>query len=182
MPETPDQTTDRSRYPAHPRHVKTARRRAERVVAGWGAAPETVDVVCVLSEFVTNAGTHTRRPQGREVGVTLRLLRSFVRIEVCDAASTQTTLRNPGAAQKPDGRRGLVLVDQLCHGRWGSVEEVIGKTMWAEIPLTPTTERTPQEPSAVDILPALKGARSRLPGGGRKELGVSVSFNGPCRG
>ncbi|MFE9647488.1 ATP-binding protein [Streptomyces sp. NPDC006365] len=154
MPEPPEPTTDRCRYPAHRRQVGIARRRAERVVAGWGLDQEVVDnVTSVLTELVTNAVIHARTPKGREVGVTLRLLDSLVRIEVRDADSTllaATSERSEDTAlqQLPDNGRGLLLVDRLCQGRWGSVEEIIGKTVWAEIPLTKAAAGPVQEPSA----------------------------------
>jgi anti-sigma regulatory factor (Ser/Thr protein kinase) len=155
MPEPPEPTTDRSRYPAHPRQVGNARRRAERVVAGWGADHQTVDSVSsVLTELVTNAVIHARTPKGREVGVTLRRLDSVVRIEVRDADSTPLTApTEPSESmpvyQLPGNGRGLLLVEQLCNGRWGSAEEVIGKTVWAEIPLMLASE----EPSPDEVHP-----------------------------
>jgi anti-sigma regulatory factor (Ser/Thr protein kinase) len=154
MPEPPEPTTDRSRYPAHPRQVANARRRAQRVVTGWGADQETADnVASVLTELVTNAVLHVRMPGGREVGVTLRLLASLVRIEVRDADSTllarpSELSENTAVQQMPGDGRGLLLVDRLCEGRWGSAEEVIGKTVWAEIPLARAAEEPAQEPSA----------------------------------
>jgi serine/threonine-protein kinase RsbW len=129
--------TDRSRYPAHPRQAANARRRAERVLVGWGVEREAVEDVCVVvSELVTNAVVHARTPRGREVGVTLLLLDRVVRVEVRDA---DPTLLRP-LPEHADGAtflgrgRGLVVVDCLCTGRWGSVAEVIGKAVWAEIP------------------------------------------------
>ncbi|MET9913470.1 ATP-binding protein [Streptomyces sp. NPDC006476] len=137
MPEPPEPTTDRSRYPGHPRRVANARRRAERVLVCWGVEREAVEDVCgVVSELVTNAVVHARTPRGREVGVTLMLLGHVVRVEVRDA---DPTLLRPiselaDGTSLPGRGRGLLVVDRLCGGRWGSVAEVIGKTVWAEIP------------------------------------------------
>ena len=161
MPEPPEPTTDRSRYPAHPRQVANARHRAERVVGGWNAGQETIEnVSAVVSELVTNAVIHARTPKGREVGLTLLLLDSVVRVEVRDADPTLLTAPAapsdcPGVDHLPGNGRGLLLVDQLCGGRWGSVEEVIGKTVWAEIHLIrPTAEdATAQHPP--DVQPEL---------------------------
>jgi Putative regulator of cell autolysis len=161
MPEPPEPTTDRSRYPAHPRQVANARRRARRVVAGWGADQETVDnVASTLTELVTNAVIHARTPRGREVGVTLRLLDSLVRIEVRDADSTllagpSEPSESTAVQQMPGNGRGLLLVDRLCNGRWGSAEEVIGKTVWAEIPLTRSAGEPAWELSADEPDPGL---------------------------
>lgn len=67
-------------------------RRAERVAVGWGADQETVDnFSSVVSELVTNAVIHARISRGREVGVTLLLLDSVVRVEVRDADPTLLT-------------------------------------------------------------------------------------------
>jgi anti-sigma regulatory factor (Ser/Thr protein kinase) len=152
MADPPEPTTDRSRYPAHPRQVANARRRAERVVGGWGADRETVDnVSSVLTELVTNAVVHARTPRGREVGVTLLLLDSVVRVEVRDADPTPLSASSApadstGVKHLPGNGRGLLLVDRLCEGRWGSVEEVIGKTVWAEIPLNRAADEPAEHP------------------------------------
>jgi len=138
MPAPPGPTTDRTRYTRHPVQVAAARHRAQRVVTGWGANRETAEnVSAVVSELVTNAVIHARTPRGREVGVTLILLDSVVRIEVRDADSTLPTLppEPPDPTDLFSTGRGLLYVDSLCGGRWGSAEEVIGKTVWAEVPL-----------------------------------------------
>ncbi|MFJ9381124.1 ATP-binding protein [Streptomyces sp. NPDC101455] len=145
MPAPPEPTTDRTRYTRHPMQVAGARHRAQRVVTGWGASRETVEnVSAVVSELVTNAVIHARAPRGREVGVTLLLLDSVVRIEVRDADATLPTLppEPPDLTDLPSGR-GLLYVDRLCGGRWGSAEEVIGKTVWAEVPLESVASDAP---------------------------------------
>ena len=166
MPEPPEPTTDRSRYPAHPRQVASARRRAERVVGGWDAGQETVEnVSAVVSELVTNAVIHARTRKGREVGLTLLLLDSAVRVEVRDADPTLLTAPaapsdHTGVEHLPGNGRGLLLVDQLCEGRWGSVEEVIGKTVWAEVRLIrAAAEDEPAPPDTQSALCQRSGAQ-----------------------
>ncbi|SNX88691.1 anti-sigma regulatory factor (Ser/Thr protein kinase) [Streptomyces sp. TLI_55] len=161
MPLPPEPTTDRSRYPAHPRQVGIARKRAEGVAARWGADQRTVDsVASVLAELVANAVIHACAPRGHEVGVTLRLLDNYLRIEVRDAdpaplAPCAEPSEQADLQHLADNGRGLLLVDQLCDGRWGSADEVIGKTVWAEVPLRRAAENSAQEPLATEPDPDL---------------------------
>ena len=136
--------TDRARYPSRRAYVKNARHRAQRVLDDW-KLPESVvtDVAYVVNELVSNAITHARVPKGREVGVTIRLLDSVVRVEVRDADHTKPEVQKlPDLILKGDLReapehgRGLRIVEALS-ARWGVTEEVIGKTVWADISLTP---------------------------------------------
>jgi serine/threonine-protein kinase RsbW len=144
MPEVPEQRTDRARYPSHRTQVKNARHRAERVVREWGVGAEVVaNVVSVVDELVANAVTHARVPKGREVGVTIWLLDSVIRVEVRDADATPPTPRKSaelmddyGVQDLSEEGRGLLLVELLFQ-RWGSSTEVIGKTVWAECALYP---------------------------------------------
>ncbi|MCH5677264.1 ATP-binding protein [Streptomyces sp. CME 23] len=123
--------------------MASARRRAVRVLVGWGVEREAVENVCVVvSELVTNAVVHARTPRGREVGVTLLLLDRVVRVGVRDAdprllpplCEFAEGIELAAGMTVPGRGRGLVVVDCLCDGRWGSTEEVIGKTVWAEVP------------------------------------------------
>jgi anti-sigma regulatory factor (Ser/Thr protein kinase) len=144
MTRTPDQRTDRVRYPSHRAQVKNARQRTARVLGEWGLSDDTTAaVVAVVDELVVNAVIHARVPRGREVGVALRLLDTVVRVEVRDADRTEPNpckpldLTNKPSAQDiqeiPEGGRGLLLVELLSE-RWGCLPEIIGKTVWAEIP------------------------------------------------
>ncbi|MCW8382384.1 ATP-binding protein [Streptomyces justiciae] len=161
MPLPPEPTTDCSRYPAHPRQVGIARKCAEGVATRWGADQQTVDsVASVLTELVANAVIHACTPRGREVGVTLRLLDNYLRIEVRDADPTSLAPCAEPSEQADlqhlaGNGRGLLLVDQLCDGRWGSADEVIGKTVWAEVPLRRAAENSAQEPLATEPDPDL---------------------------
>jgi hypothetical protein len=53
--------------------------------------------------------------------------------EVSDASSTAPHLRR--ARLSDEGGRGLLIVAQLAQ-RWGSRHTRVGKTIWAEPPLT----------------------------------------------
>ncbi|WP_344443640.1 ATP-binding protein [Streptomyces kunmingensis] len=127
--------TDRSRYLAHPAQIRKARHHAERVLSAWGVASGTAEaVVHVADELASNAVRHVRTAQGREFGVTLRLLETIVRVEVRDADPTLPILVAPGEDLDADGGRGLLIVERLSAS-WGSTPEVLGKTTWADIPL-----------------------------------------------
>lgn len=145
MPEPPEPTTGRPRCPAHPRRVANARRRADRVLAVRGANQETVgNVSCVVSELVTSAVVHARTPKGREVGGCLPLLDHVQRLEVrgADPASL-TPASGPTRGTHLLGRgRGLLVAARSCKGRWGSAEEIIGKTVWE--PRSPVSGPSPR--------------------------------------
>ncbi|MEU5060075.1 MULTISPECIES: ATP-binding protein [unclassified Streptomyces] len=126
---------DRSRYPSHPAQVRSARHHAEQVLRDWGVGDSTTDAVLyVAGELASNAVRHARTLQGREFGMTLRLLESIVRVELRDPDPTLPTEVAPGEDLEADGGRGLLIVERLASS-WGSAPEVLGKTIWADIPL-----------------------------------------------
>ncbi|MFE4256413.1 ATP-binding protein [Streptomyces sp. NPDC056910] len=126
--------TDRSRYPSHPAQVRSARHHAEQVLREWGVGDSTTDaVVYVACELTSNAVRHARTTQGREFGMTLRLLESIVRVEVRDPDPTLPAPAD-GEDLEADSGRGLLIVDRLTSS-WGSAPDVLGKTIWADIPL-----------------------------------------------
>jgi anti-sigma regulatory factor (Ser/Thr protein kinase) len=127
--------TDRSRYPSHPAQVRGARHHAEQVLHDWGVSNSTMDAaVYVAGELASNAVRHARTSQGREFGMTLRLLESFVRVEVRDPDPNLPAPVVPGEDLEADSGRGLLIVERLASS-WGSAPEVLGKTIWADIPL-----------------------------------------------
>ncbi|MFF4725017.1 ATP-binding protein [Streptomyces mirabilis] len=82
-----------------------------------------------MSELITNAIRYGSPP------IHLRLNRDTALIcEVSDASSTAPHLRR--ARLSDEGGRGLLIVAQLAQ-RWGSRHTRTGKTIWAELPLTP---------------------------------------------
>ncbi|MFE4719423.1 ATP-binding protein [Streptomyces sp. NPDC056728] len=127
--------TDSSRYPSHPVQVRSARHHAEQVLRDWGVGDSTTDaVVYVACELASNAVRHARTSQGREFRLTLRLLENIVRVEVRDPDPTLPADIAQEEDLEADGGRGLLIVDRLASS-WGSAPEVLGKTMWADIPL-----------------------------------------------
>lgn len=84
----------------------------------------------VLSELITNALTHARRPRGRLIETRFECLGDGVRIEVHDANDNKPE-RQKVSAEAESGR-GLALVDALTDGHWGVGDrEGVGKMVWA---------------------------------------------------
>ncbi|MET7741998.1 ATP-binding protein [Streptomyces sp. NPDC005385] len=131
-----DFRTDRTRYPTHGAYVKTARDRIQKTASDWGIPKSVVDdLALITSELVTNAVLHVSPASSREIGVTLYLSPSLVRLEVRDSSYETPVVRQ--ATQEEQNGRGLLLVSLLAN-RWGSREQVVGKTVFAEIDLKPS--------------------------------------------
>ncbi|MFE2062163.1 ATP-binding protein [Streptomyces sp. NPDC059467] len=121
--------------------ARHARHHAVRRMEEWGfpaASDASCTVALVVAELAANAVRHGRVP-GHTFGLRLGLdiTAGLVRVEVADAA---TTRKPPAAAPLsfPDGEsgRGLLLVDALALW-WGCVSRhPVGKTVWAEVPVT----------------------------------------------
>lgn len=129
-----EQRTFRARYPSHPARVKVARREAEHAAQSWRlCSAASSSLVLVASELVANAVIHAKTPRGRQVGLTMRLLETVVRVEVRDADSTPPTPPSDRDVEAiSEGGRGLLLVESISL-KWGVQLEVFGKTVWAEI-------------------------------------------------
>lgn len=138
-----DQTQEEiAQFASTPRGARLARRLAVRCMEEWGhssASDVSGTVALVVGELVANAVRHGRVP-GHDFRLRLVLdeAAGLVRIEVADAAAG----RRPPTALPfscPDGEsgRGLLLVDALAE-RWGwEPREAVGKTVWAEVPVSP---------------------------------------------
>ncbi|MGP3777031.1 ATP-binding protein (plasmid) [Streptomyces sp. SDT5-1] len=136
-------TKDRSRYASYPAQVRAVRRHVTKVLRDWGVDDTTLhDVVAVADELASNAVRHAGTAQGREFGMTLRLLETLIRVEVRDADPNLPDLRSPEEDLDAEGGRGLMLVDGLA-ANWGSSPEVLGKTVWADIQLAPSEQAAP---------------------------------------
>ena len=125
------------RLRATARGARLARRLTASSLASWGYpyesdANETAQLL--VSELATNAVTHGRVP-GRDFELRLMLLpeEDTLRIEVSDTRGERRpqVLR---AAFGDEHGRGLIVVDALSR-TWGVRERIVGKTVWAEIPL-----------------------------------------------
>ncbi|MFD9218631.1 ATP-binding protein [Streptomyces sp. NPDC060064] len=86
----------------------------------------------IVAELAANAVTHARVP-GRDFELRLALCPTTLRIEVSDARGDREPAPKPPTPDSETGR-GLLLVDALSTD-WGVADRVIGKTVWAELPL-----------------------------------------------
>ncbi|MCX5361645.1 ATP-binding protein [Streptomyces sp. NBC_00124] len=127
-----------TRLSATPRGARLARRLTAQQLDAWGH-PYDSDVNAtaqqVVAELAANAVTHARLP-GRDFELRLGLLHPesepTLRIEVSDPRADRPLryVTDPDA----EGGRGLLLVTLLSR-TWGVTERVVGKTVWAELPL-----------------------------------------------
>ncbi|MFJ1735082.1 ATP-binding protein [Streptomyces sp. NPDC088254] len=132
------------RLSATPRGARLARRLTAQQLDAWGYAHdgEVSDTAQhVVAELAANAVTHGRVP-GRDFELRLLLLpEGLLRIEVSDARGDKG-LRIVTEADA-EGGRGLVLVTALAT-TWGVAEREVGKTVWAELALSPPHRETPR--------------------------------------
>lgn len=108
-----------------------ARAAVRRWLDGWGVGGDAADVAeLLLSELVTNAVRHARRPPGRLVTVGVELSPGrLLRVEVADASEAPPRAREtPGP--EDEGGRGLLLVESLAAA-WGTYpRRHVGKAVW----------------------------------------------------
>ncbi|MET8696263.1 ATP-binding protein [Streptomyces bauhiniae] len=123
-----------ARYPKTRASVSKARDFARLFADGTGADGLADDLVLIVSELVTNAVLHGKTPPGRQVEVTLDHSAGRVRVEVRDTGEG-IPRRRPSVPLAVAGR-GLEIVDALSE-KWGVTEQVVGKTVWAELVVNP---------------------------------------------
>jgi anti-sigma regulatory factor (Ser/Thr protein kinase) len=113
--------------PARGRHALT------ELLDGWGyAQDQREDLLLVVSELVTNAVLHGAEP----IVVTVVPAPERVRVEVTDGA-TDSSPHNRRPRPDAESGRGLSVVTRLAAA-WGwRASPGRGKTVWAELPLTP---------------------------------------------
>ncbi|TQJ54923.1 histidine kinase-like protein [Streptomyces sp. SLBN-115] len=125
------------RLSATPRGARLARRLTGHQLTAWGhphGSDANHTAQQVVAELAANAVTHGRVP-GRDFELRLRLLpEDTLRVEVSDARADRRLriVTNP----EEEGGRGLILVWVLAR-TWGVAERDVGKTVWAELPLSP---------------------------------------------
>ncbi|TWV42690.1 ATP-binding protein [Streptomyces misionensis] len=125
------------RLPHSPRSARRARALLRRQLTEWKIDAQVADSAeLLLSELMSNAVQHARRPFGRQIGVRVARYDGRLRVEVADANDARP---RPKAADADDEHgRGLAIVAALA-GRWGCCPRPrgIGKAVWAELPLRP---------------------------------------------
>ncbi|MGA5639315.1 ATP-binding protein [Streptomyces cinereoruber] len=132
------------RFSSTPRGARLARRLAVLQLDRWGVPydSETSETAALLvAELAANAVTHGRVP-GRDCELTLSYAPGRVlRIDVSDTRGE----RRPAPAEQEsldEGGRGLLLVRALAS-RWAVLDRVpVGKTVRAELDLSPGPART----------------------------------------
>ncbi|MFI6512433.1 ATP-binding protein [Streptosporangium sp. NPDC050855] len=115
--------------------VRQARREAREALGADHAL--LADVVQVVSELLANAVEHSDRgPVDDLIGLTLTDSADSVRVEVSDAGSTSRVPHIPRDRPGAGRGRGLLIVDRLSGGRWGTCEHGrgLGRTVWCAIP------------------------------------------------
>jgi signal transduction histidine kinase len=124
----------RRRLPSGPDSVPQARRVAATALDSAPPVNRAVrgDVLLVVSELVSNAARHGSEPIDLAVDVTP----SCVRIEVTDSGDPHPLPVRRVAPTSQSGR-GLLIVDSIAES-WGVSAEPVGKTVWAEVPVSST--------------------------------------------
>jgi histidine kinase-like protein len=123
------------------RGARLARRLTVQQLIDWYCPFETAEQI--VAELANNATLHGRVP-GRDFRLTLTLTLTLtaartLRIEVRDACrETAPPLSPELPSTDAESGRGLLLVDALAD-RWGTeAGQPPGKTVWAELTVSPT--------------------------------------------
>ncbi|MEU7424339.1 ATP-binding protein [Streptomyces sp. NPDC040750] len=127
------------RLSSTPRGARLARRLTATQLATWGYPHDSEPnqtAQLLVAELAANAVTHGRVP-GRDFRLRLLLLpgADTVRIEVSDSRADRVLRFLTGDLEAEAGR-GLIVV-QVLASLWGVAERDVGKTVWAELALSP---------------------------------------------
>ncbi|MGW8696397.1 ATP-binding protein [Streptomyces eurythermus] len=127
------------RFTSTPRGARLARRLVSQRLDEWGHpydSPANEAVTLIAAELASNAVRHGHVP-GRDFLLRLTSSDDALRLEVSDTR----TERLP-EVREPSGEsgRGLMLVGALAD-KWGVAPRQPGKTVWAEVWLSPATQR-----------------------------------------
>ncbi|WP_030193186.1 ATP-binding protein, partial [Streptomyces sp. NRRL S-87] len=113
--------------------VTAARRRTAWLAVAWGYPEVSADAALVTSELATNAILHGSVTD-RLVRVEVSLSRSALRIAVSDPRGERHPIPRHAGPDDQFGR-GLHIVEALSS-RWAVTPRSVGKTTWAELPLS----------------------------------------------
>ncbi|MEU8971574.1 ATP-binding protein [Streptomyces monashensis] len=127
------------RFTSTPRGARLARRLVSHRLDEWGhpyTGPANETLTLIAAELVANAVRHGHVP-GRDFHLRLTGAATTLRLEVSDTrAERLPELQAP----QGEGGRGLLLVEALAD-KWGVTPRRPGKSVWAEVWLSPATER-----------------------------------------
>ncbi|MFF5474343.1 ATP-binding protein [Streptomyces achromogenes] len=127
------------RFTSTPRGARLARRLVSQRLDEWGHpydSPANESVTLIAAELASNAVRHGHVP-GRDFLLRLTASDETLRLEVSDTRSERLPkVREPCG----ESGRGLMLVGALAD-KWGIAPRQPGKTVWAEVWLSPVTGR-----------------------------------------
>ncbi|MFD7610468.1 ATP-binding protein [Streptomyces sp. NPDC059828] len=119
------------------RGARLARHLAVHRFDAWGipyGSELSDNAAQIVAELAANAVTHGR-VAGRDFELRLLLGSGVLRIEVSDTRGERAPAMATQSAADAETGRGLLLVDALASD-WGTTQRVIGKTVWAVLPLS----------------------------------------------
>lgn len=149
------------RFQPEPASVGAARRVVSAAVRDWASSSgQSVDddnVVLLASELATNAVLHARTEFSVAVAVRATDTGPVAHLEVGDGSAALPS-RRPRSTSATTGR-GLRLLSDLSRD-WGTrpTASPVGKTVWADIPLTGGRDGGPEPGPADQWLALLDGS------------------------
>ncbi|MEV8532882.1 ATP-binding protein [Streptomyces sp. NPDC051211] len=123
------------RFSATRRGARLARHLAVIQLADWGVPLGTGAsdaAALVVAELVANAVTHGLVP-GRDFELRIVLVHGLIRVEVSDARRDRRPVVR-GHERGAEAGYGMRIVEAIAAG-WGVHDRVVGKTVWAELPV-----------------------------------------------
>lgn len=121
---------DRLDYTPLPGSVTLARRRAHRLVTGWGHPELAADTALFVSELAGNAVLHGCL-RDRLFRVEIALTERALRVSVSDPKGELLPSPRDPSRDEMFGR-GLLIVGGIAD-RWGVDELTVGKVVWCEL-------------------------------------------------
>ncbi|MEV6114108.1 ATP-binding protein [Streptomyces sp. NPDC052109] len=128
-----------ARFPSSPRGARLARRLVSCRLDEWGHpydGPVNEAVTPIAAELAANAVRHGHVPR-RDFDLRLTGSAGTLRLEVSDTRTER--LPEPKDPRGESGR-GLLLVEALAD-KWGVTPRQPGKSVWAEVHVSPATQR-----------------------------------------
>ena len=123
------------------RSAGVARAEVRRALRRWGMRELIADASLVACELVANAVVHVRRERSQlrdcRIGFTVRRVCGGVVIELHDHGVPKPLAAPPSGDRLEEGGRGLLIVDALTGGAWGTAARPggPGKVVWALLPV-----------------------------------------------